>query len=339
MTFDAIVVGAGIMGSATAYALASSGRSVLVLEASEIGHRRGSSHGRSRIFRFSYPDVRYVRMAQEALPLWRVLEEASGRDLLIPTGGFDLGDGVEQNLAALEACGATAELVADEDIRQRWPQVRIPADRQALYSPDAAAVRAGDAWRAFIDLARRAGGDVRTGVRAVRLDRSGVVTTEDGATHRADSVVVTAGAWARPLLATAGIDLAVRPTRETVAYFELPGGPPPAFVEWGNPTIYALTDPGGGLKVGEHIAGPEADPDTDGAPDEGSIERITRWVSERFPQAARTPHQTETCFYTNTRDESFVLERHDNIVVGSPCSGHGFKFAPLIGKRLAQLCD
>ena len=109
-------------------------------------------------------------------------------------------------------------------------------------------------------------------------------------------------------------------------------------VDWGDPSVYALaTHQAGLIKVGEHHAGPETDPDEEGRPDPGSVSRLEAWVAERLPSARPRSVTAETCIYTNTSDEGFVLERHGRIVVGSPCSGHGFKFAPLIGRRLAEL--
>jgi sarcosine oxidase len=134
-----------------------------------------------------------------------------------------------------------------------------------------------------------------------------------------------------------GITVSLRPTRETVGYFHIPAGDIPTFVEWGDPTIYALPSSGQGIKVGEHIAGPVADPDEDQPVSKESLERLQAWIASRFPDAEPEQHFSETCFYTNTEDESFVLERRGDIVIGSPCSGHGFKFAPLIGERLADL--
>jgi sarcosine oxidase len=101
--------------------------------------------------------------------------------------------------------------------------------------------------------------------------------------------------------------------------------------------VYCLPSPSEGLKVGEHIAGPLTDPDDMGEPDQKSIDRLSKWVGERWPGAGARPFKAETCLYTNTADQSFILERYDRVVVGSPCSGHGFKFAPLIGRRLAEL--
>ena len=159
---------------------------------------------------------------------------------------------------------------------------------------------------------------------------------------QANVVVVTAGAWARPLLASAGIDLPVTPSRETVAFFPVaPGTALPVFVEWvdGPGPLYALASPGQGLKTGWHHTGPEANPDDKGKIERSVVERMAAWVGERFPAVKPVPHHTETCLYTNTADESFILERRGPVVVGSACSGHGFKFAPAIGERLAHLAE
>jgi sarcosine oxidase len=131
----------------------------------------------------------------------------------------------------------------------------------------------------------------------------------------------------------------VTPTRETVAYFGHDDPLSlPTLVDWSDPTaLYALASPGQGLKAGLHHTGPVIDPDEEGAVDAEIVARLAAGVRERYVRAAPEPHGAETCIYTNTSDESFVLERHGRIVVGSACSGHGFKFAPLIGERLADL--
>jgi sarcosine oxidase len=326
------------MGSATARELARAGRRVVLLEQFYVGHTRGSSHGASRIFRFSYPDPMYVSMAQEALPLWRALESESGESLLTTTGGLDTGKALADHAAALDACGARFELVDGATITKRIPVVKLGRDEPALYQPDAGVIAADRAVAAFVRSAAAAGAEVNEGVTVVDMQPSGnhvEVGTSDGAV-RARKVVVTAGAWAARLLAGAGIDLALRPTRETVGYFRL-DAVPPTFVDWGDPAVYALASPGEGLKVGEHRAGPTVDPNAKGSPDDESLERLRAWVGERYPRADPAPRRAETCLYTNTIDNHFILERHGSIVVGSPCSGHGFKFAPLIGKRLAWL--
>src|SRR5688572_9107524 len=118
---DVVVVGAGIMGSAAAQALARQGRQVVVLERFQVGHTHGSSHGRARVFRFSYDDQRYVRMAQESLPLWRELETETGEEILRTTGGLDVGKGLEERVSALEACGADFEILDAAKCHRRFP--------------------------------------------------------------------------------------------------------------------------------------------------------------------------------------------------------------------------
>jgi sarcosine oxidase len=185
------------------------------------------------------------------------------------------------------------------------------------------------------------------------------VTTASGDGHRAPVVVVSAGAWAQPLLAAAGVDVPLRVTRETVVYGDLSDAAAlPTLIEWGDgasPARYSLpvTEHGGSLvpgtggtpyrgrtravKVGEHRAGAAVDPDTPATVEEleRGREALAGAARERFAVAAID--DVETCLYTNTADEDFVLDRIGPLVIGSPCSGHGFKFAPLIGRILADL--
>jgi sarcosine oxidase len=327
------------MGSATARALARRGRRVLMVERFSIGYARGSSHGNGRIFRFSYDDPAYVAMAMESLPLWRALESEAGESLLHTTGGLDTGANVEAHAAALRANGAAVQELAAREVRERFG---IAVDGDTLFQPDAGVIDAGRAWSAFTASAVRAeAGLLEERTVDVLFDAGDHVEVRlsDGTSVEASAVVVTAGGWARDLLAASGIDLPVTVTRETVAYFEVPRGDRlPTIVDWGDPAVYALPT-ATGLKVGEHHAGPPTDPGRPGTPDAASLSRIAGWVARRVTGAEPQPHLTETCLYTNTADSRFVLERQGRIVVGSPCSGHGFKFAPLIGERLADLAE
>jgi sarcosine oxidase len=337
--FDAIVIGAGVMGSSTARWLSSQGRRVALLEQFEIGHTRGSSHGRSRIFRFSYPDSMYVAMAMESQGLWRDAEKEVGEELLLTLGGLDVGPGIEKNASALEECGAAHEMLTGGEATRRFPQVTFGDDEEVLFHPDAGIARADRAVESFVALAARAGAEVHENARVAAIEErgEGVVVRTDLETFSAPVAVVTTGAWVNRVLADCGIELYVRVTRETVSYFRSRGPTPPTLVEWREPTLYSLPSPGQGIKAGEHIAGPTADPDEQSPPNDESVQRVSEWIARRFPQADARHHYAETCLYTNTPDEHFILERHGAIVVGSPCSGHGFKFAPLIGKRLAEL--
>jgi sarcosine oxidase len=337
---DVVVVGAGVMGAATARALAKAGREVVVLERFEVGHARGSSHGRARVFRLSYDEPRYVRMAQESLGLWRDLEVEAGEPILTTTGGLDLGEDLHEHMSALKECGVDFELLDAAETKRRFPLVSAPEDKQVLFQRDAGVVTADRAWRAFVGSAVEAGAELRENTSVSRLSVSdeGVELVAGEDVWRARVAVITAGAWGRRLLWGVSQDIPTTPTRETVAFFRLPQEVvPPVVVEWTSPPRYSLFSFEQGLKAAEHHAGPVTDPDQEGEVSQESLARLREWIKVRFPEAEQEPHHAETCIYTNTPDEEFVLERRGPLVIGSPCSGHGFKFAPWIGRRLAEL--
>jgi sarcosine oxidase len=316
------VIGGGVVGLATGWALKRRGHEPVVYEQFHLGHDRGSSHGRSRIFRLAYAEDHYVRLAQEALGLWRELEAESGETLLELNGLVEVVQTLEESTAdTLERCGVAWERLDREEAERRYP-IRVPDGSFAVVQPEAGIVRADRALGAF---AR--GLDVREGSRA-SLDEVD-----------ADVVVVTAGPWVNELLDD---PLPVTTTRETLCYFRLHGERPVPSVVSFKPDrhthdMYSLHDPEFGLKVGAHHAGPEADPNVLGEPEPALIERIAAWAAETYRLDDPSPVEAETCMYTTTADESFVLERRGRVVVGSACSGHGFKFAPATGKRLAAL--
>jgi sarcosine oxidase len=325
---EVVVVGAGVMGLATARALARAGRDVVVFEQFELGHDRGSSHGGSRIVRLSYPEARWVQLAQESFPLWRELEAESGQELIEWHGTLDVGDW-QANRDALEACGVASEVLDSSEVASRFP-VRIEAGTQALYQRDGGIIRADTALRALAASAAVAGAELREGhrVETIEEDADGVVVGD----VRARAAIVSAGAWASKLF---GVD--ARPTSETVAYFELPE-PSPSVIDTtaGSHPGYALSSPGGLLKAGLHQSGATVDPDEPAPPDHALADRVGEWVESRFPGAASSV-RLETCLYAIRENDEFLLERRGRVVLGSPCSGHGFKFAPVIGRRLASL--
>lgn len=305
------VVGAGVMGCAAAWALRERGADVTVYEQFELDNARGSSHGRSRIFRIAYHDPYWIRLAQEAYAGWNDLDPS----LLSLYGLVELApDRALTSAAGLDECGVEYRFVTEVE------GVAVPEGWTALHVADAGIVHADRARHAFLD-----GVDVRTSTRIDSVDDVD-----------ADVVVVTAGAWAGRLVP--GLD--VRVTRETVAYFRHDGPPLPSVVDIGvdgGHDMYSLHDPVHGLKAGAHHAGAETNPDDVGTPDDAIVARIAAWVGERFPGVDPEPVETDTCVYTTTPDQTFVLDRRGRVVVGSACSGHGFKFAPAVGRRLAEL--
>ncbi|HEX4323718.1 MAG TPA: FAD-dependent oxidoreductase [Gaiellaceae bacterium] len=312
------IVGAGVMGCATAWALSERGAEVTVHEQFALDHDRGSSHGRTRIFRIAYPDPFWIRLAQEAYAGWNELDPS----LLGLYGLIELvADPALTSARALDECGVPYRLLDKDEVRERGAD--LPDGWTALHVADAGVVFSERARHAFLE---GAGVGVETNRRVASVDEL-----------EADVVVVTAGSWVRDLVP----DVPVTVTRETVAYFEREGPPQPSIVdlnvETGDHGMYSLYDPVHGLKAGAHHAGAEADPDTEAPPDPAIVERISAWVRERFPDVDPEPVEAQTCLYTTTADEHFVLERRGRVVVGSACSGHGFKFAPAVGRRLAAL--
>lgn len=344
--WDVIVVGAGAMGAATAWWLARRGRSVLLLERFEQGHARGSSHGGSRIFRFAYPDPDYVRLAQAALPLWRELEDEAGVALVEVLGGIDHGDPVvvEAVAAALEGAGATCERLPAAEAEERWPGFRF--EGPVLWSADGGRCRADAAVRALQDRAAAHGADVRFGEGAESVLAAGdeaVVRTAAGE-HRAPVAVVTAGAWVAKLLGATVPLPATVVSREQPVHF--PAVDPaaeatwPSFIHHRAPWTYGCASPGEGVKVGLHHTGPLVDPDERTFDVDGElVARVVEYAERWLPGLRPEPQFPTTCLYTTTPDEDFVLDRRGPIVVGSPCSGHGFKFTPVIGRILADLAD
>jgi sarcosine oxidase len=333
-----VVVGAGVMGAATAYALRRAGHEPLVLEQFELGHARGSSHGRARIFRFVYDRPHWVAQATRALPLWRELEVESGEEILTTTGSLDLGPGTDERAAALAACDVEFEILDGAELRS---PLRIERETPALVQRDGGVLDAARAQQAFLR-----GIAVRERAPVTGIEDDGRVRL-DGTTIEAQAVVVTAGAWVAPLLEPLGIRPPVTPSRESVAYFPLATQDGlPTIIDWRVPDGYDLPRPGvsvyalpspGGLKAGIHRAGSPTDPDEEGVVDPNAVRCARDWVERYVEGADPQPVRTETCLYTNTPDESFVVERRGRVVVGSACSGHGFKFAPLVGRELASL--
>lgn len=345
MEFDVIVVGGGAMGTAAARTLAERGRSTLLLERFEIGHTRGSSGGPTRIFRLAHEDPQDVRMARLALDAWRELEDRAGERLLVTTGGVDLGPEVPAIAAALEAAGVPAERVPAESLTERWPGLRLPVG-DALVQEDAGVCLSAKTLRAQARLAARAGATilVNRAVTAIRADGFGVEVRTEEATYHATIAVVAAGAWTRGIVAQTGLELPLVPTLEQVTYFELEEpAPMPVLIDraHGGPgrSAYMVPDPDRprSFKVALHHAGPTVDPDAGPFGADADREAIVAaYARERF--AAHHPTgASDACLYTTTPDDGFVLDRRGPLVIGSACSGHGFKFTPLIGRILADL--
>jgi sarcosine oxidase len=342
---DVVIVGGGVMGTAAARALSSRGRAVLLLERFAFGHASGSSGGSTRNFRLTYHDPRYVRMARQALDRWRRLESEAGVELLRVVGGLDVGEATDRSAAALDAAGESFERPSAAEVAERWPVLRFHEGASLLYQPEGAIVRADEAIGAQVRLARAAGSELREDTIVDSLHPAGddvELVTSDGEVIRAPLAIVASGAWAAPLLRGVGIDLLLQPTLEQSTHFIMEGTPIPTIIDWdASPSAppYLVPNPfrPGEFKAGSHLSGPVIDPDARSFDPDADREASTiGWVGERLTSPPRVLG-TETCLYTTTPDEDFVIDRIGPLVIASPCSGHGFKFAPLVGEVLADL--
>ena len=357
-SFRNVVLGAGAMGLATAYHLARRGEPVLLVEQFRPGHDRGSSHGLARITRHSYADPAYARLMIDAFGAWRSLEADAGETVYLRTGGVSISpegvDYVARVVSSLEAIGVPHRRMSGSEWNARSPDFGLRATDEVVFEPDAGVLLASKVLDAFVRLAREFGGDrfevmELAPVRRIDLDGERPSLVFDDSVIVADRLIVTAGPWMGRLIPE--LAPALRPTRQQVLYFRPPDpdrfsvGRFPVFIhkgleEWD--AFYGMPSlPGIGVKVARH-GGPDLDLDRlDRSIEPGYVDEIRKFLARTIPSLASSPiDRTEVCVYTMAEGEEFrvgVLPGRPQIVVASPCSGHGFKFSALIGRILADL--
>lgn len=355
MAFDVTVIGLGAMGASTAYALARRGARVVAIDPHPPSHDHGSSHGESRAFRIAYFEhPSYVPLARAALVAWRELERRTGKAILTTTGIVEAGHPgspvVQGSLNASSLHGLPHEIFSGRTLRSRFPQFHLPPDWLAVYQPDGGFLRPERAIQLQCRLAEELGAELRIGTRASAIrPRSGAVEIDtDRGTIEAGTVVVAAGGWIGDLVPELKRHLTL--TRQVAGWFH-PKSPEeftperfPVFIlETEFDAIYGFPDfAGTGVKAASHhqsglLAHADAATQDGGVADEGRIRAV---IDRHLPEAAGVLNCLRTCFYTKTLDEDFVVDVHPDdprIVIASPCSGHGFKFASIMGEILADL--
>ena len=352
---DVIVAGLGAMGSAAVYHLAKRGLQVLGLDRFAPPHQRGSTHGRTRIIREAYYEhPLYVPLVQRAFQLWEELEADAEEPLFVRTGGLMIGppDGVLVSGArrsALEHELPHEELSADE-IRRRFPVIQPRDEWVGLLEPRAGMLLPEECVTTHLDLAERHGALLRPGEPMLgwRTEGGGVRVSTPTGDWEADRLVLTLGPWLPELLGDLRLPLQVE--RQTFHWVEPRGDRdafgaercPIALWEYEPDRLFAtFSDIGHGVKFGVHHEGEITDP-----------ERVRRTTSEEedahaaallktvMPDAVGRLRETRVCLYTNTPDHDFLIDRHPEhaqVIIASPCSGHGFKFASAIGEVIAEL--
>jgi sarcosine oxidase len=358
--YDVIVVGLGGMGSATACELAGRSKKVLGLERHSHGHDRGSSHGGSRLIRQAYfEDPAYVPLVLRAYELWRRLEAETNRDLMTLCGGLMLGQRgskvLEGSLRSAREYDLPCEELEAGEVRRRFPALDPTRETVALYEASAGFIDPGSAIDAQLERAADLGADLRFEEPVVSWEAAdsgdGVRVETPEAVYEAGRLVLAPGAWAPALLAEMGLPL--EPERRVICWFEPEGdtepflpGNFPVFIwepEDGNTfTCFPLVEGERGVKsVFFRAGGAACDPDTlDRRVRDEEIEFIRAYVERYVPALSGRCVATDVCMYTNAPDEHFVMDLHPDhpqVSFASPCSGHGYKFAPVVAEILADL--
>jgi sarcosine oxidase len=354
--FDVIVIGVGGMGSSACYHLARRGVRVLGIEQFDIPHALGSSHGYSRMIRTAYYEhPNYVPLLRRSFQLWKQLEEDTLTKLLHVTGGLYMGrrDGevVGGSLRSCQTHNLPYELFDRDELRSKFPHFHVPEDHVGLLEYDAGFLIPERCISAHVDLAMRHGATIRGNepVTSWETDaRSARVTTTRG-TYEADELLFCSGAWSGKLIADLGVPLAV--TRQVLGWVQplrrepfLLGAQPVWGIDDGGGGLYygfPLHVEAPGLKIAHHFPGAATDPDrVDRAPQPGDEETFRGAIRRFLPDADGPLMSLRICLYTNSPDHHFIVDRHPTrprVTLACGFSGHGFKFASVMGEALADL--
>ncbi len=347
------VIGVGGSGSAALRFLSASGHQAVGFEQFSPGHAMGSSHGYSRLIRRTYPDGFHTRRMDEAYQLWAELEREVGEELFVRCGGITFGPPgdpqLESTRRSLLEAGIDHSLFSREEASLRFPAIDIGSGSVAIFQRDAGFLRADRCLAVQVRSACERGAEVRehSQVLAIEEKCGRVFVSTGGGTEEFDSVIVTAGPWIGKLLKT--LDLPVRTALRQVVYLAIGTGHEnfvpgklPVWIE--HPSdFYGFPSDGivSGVKVASHDAGFDFDPSMPGRPVmEEALEQVRRHALERFPGLSGEIVTSQSCLYTITPDERFIVDHASvsrRVVVCSGCSGHGFKFTVLLGKVAAEM--
>ncbi|XP_064620738.1 peroxisomal sarcosine oxidase-like [Lineus longissimus] len=366
--YDCVVVGAGIMGSCTAYHLAKEGKKTLLLEQFFLPHSRGGSSGQSRIIRKAYSKHYYGDMVAGSYEMWKEFEKESGEKLQYDTGflviGLDgtsspSGEELKNMRATLQRFNIPHDELSNDQIKERYPTLNYPSSYRAVLDKAAGVLVAEKCVNVVQNLAKRFGCEIRDGTKVTEVIPGDDVTTvqTSNGNFKAKSVVLAAGAWTEKIINTLGIVLPVVPQRATVMYWKSKD-PQQHLAKDGYPSISCRIEDGRGFfylipsleypgycKASFHDYrrnSPDyCDPDSRNlASDAAFINDVATYIRRYMPGLEDKPSITEYCMYTESPDRDYVLDahpKHKNIFIATGFSGHGFKLGPAVGKVLAEM--
>lgn len=351
------------MGSAAAYHLSRMGKRVALIEQFQLGHENGSSHGGSRIFRLSYPTPEYVKLLTPSLAEWRALESECGNELLVTTGGLDIGSLSNPFFRgcrdSLDKAGIAYQVFEPSLLKEKYPQFEAEPGMHGLFQKDAGIIRATSSVVAMAEYARAHCGEVFENTKVVDVIPDGDSIRVETADRyfNVGAVILAQGAWVGEMLWRHGAKITLVVRKEQFAFFRAHDAEPfkvgtfPIFCEYnarpGDDDIgfygFPVFEQPGRVKLAFHQTGPETTADgRDFKLEEDRHRELVAHIERRFPGRFGEMVDWKTCLYTNTADRDFIfdfLPGSDRILVVSACSGHGFKFAPLFGKLAAQALE
>jgi sarcosine oxidase len=353
--FEYIVLGLGGLGSGAAYWLSrSAGAEVLGLEQFELGHVRGESQDHSRIIRLSYHTPAYVEFAKRAYAAWATLESDSKEQVVLKTGGLDLGPRngaipLSTYSESMDACGVPYEALDHREIMRRWPQFRLTEEVHGLYQEESGIAMAARANAAHQRMAREHGATLRdrAPITSIRSARGEVDVTAGGVSYRCRKLIIAAGPWSNDALGHFGITLPLQVTQEQVSYFSSPHrrefepGRFPVWIWMDDPCYYGFPVFGeAATKAAQDAGGKPVTADTRSfEPDPANTAGVVDFLAKYLPAALGPVLYTKTCLYTLTPDRDFVIDtvpETDNVHIAIG-AGHAFKFASVIGRTLSEL--
>ena len=362
-SFDAIVIGVGSMGSATCYYLAKRGYKVLGLEQFDISHEFGSHAGQSRIIRkayFEHPD--YVPLLEKAYENWKIFEEEAGEQLYFKTGLLYAGTSNNEMIKGVKNSSSLYDIELEKlnrvDVAKRFHQFRFPENFEVLFEPEAGFITPEKAIRLYAAQATKNNATIYSNEKVIewRKDGTGIIVKTDKNSYQCNKLIITTGAWAGKMIP--GFTDKIRVTRQFVAWIKTKddmqfalnnfpcwmvgddekhgcyyGFPLLDTKKFGEPT---------GLKLAHHFPKEVTDPDkVDRQATEKDIQNLKYCLDKYLPEVFDSILSTKICLYANSPDENFIIDKlpgyEENVSIACGFSGHGFKFASVVGEILADL--
>jgi sarcosine oxidase len=353
--YDVIVVGVGGMGSAATYHLAKRGLRVLALEQFNIPHSLGSSHGITRIIRLCYyEDPSYVPLLHRAFQLWKELQENVDERLLYETGSIDAGpEGALTFEGSLSSCrlhGLRHEVLNNRQLRERFPAYQLPNNLNSVYQADGGFLLPERCIISHVSAAQTLGAEVRAREEVLEWipGPQGVRVVTDQGVYEAEQIVFSAGAWMGRLIKEMGRLTKVE--RQVLGWFQplvkdifLPKNFPVFNIQVPEGRFYGLPEfsvPGFKLGRYHHLNEVIAPQELSQVCTKEDEFVLRDFVAKYFPQGNGPTMALAPCMFTNTTDEHFIIDehpQHSQVLLLSPCSGHGFKFCSVIGEIAADL--